>query len=381
VMNSYPSDSTFLMNKYIRLGQLFNLRLLVWGKKTRTKEPVYFGLHDNSLGSLIPELFHMAFTILLRPLPSRSFIKEFGLRKFMAGHYLIREEYDLIHFEFGTIAAQWIGIKKFIRAKVVVSFRGYDLNYYKLNKPGAFNEVWTSGDAFHFLGQDLYRRALLRNYNGLKPEYFISPAIDIGLFTPSDQKKQYKPGVLEIVSVGRVVWKKGYEYALKAISLMKKKNLSIRYTIIGSGENMQAVQFCIHELGLSDCVILAGTLSPNETRKVLDSSHIFLHAAVSEGFCNAVVEAQAMGLPVVCTKADGLAENIEEGITGFAVDIYDAQALAVKMEKLYSDPDLRSTMGMAGKARAEKLYRIEDQIVKFESMYNEVLEVPNKSGD
>ena len=100
---------------------------------------------------------------------------------------------------------------------------------------------------------------------------------------------------------------------------------------------------------------------------------MFLHAAVSEGFCNAVLEAQAMKLPVVCSDADGLPENVADGETGFVVPRRDPQALAQKLALLANNPALRQRMGEAGRRRVLKHFQIGEQIGRFSRFYEETL--------
>ncbi len=247
-MHSYPSNSSFLMNKYKLLGKLFNIRLLVWDKNTGSDPTVYYGLPGISFINLAKEFFKSGFTFITHPINAINFIRTLGFKKFLKGHYFIRENYELIHFEFGTLAVEWIGLKKFIKAKLIVSFRGYDLNYYQLKNDKVYNVVWKDADAFHFLGKDLYQRALKRNYGGEKPNYFISPAIDLNIFSAPTNKTYFNNNILQIVSVGRLVWKKGYEYGLKAIRILLDKNYKIHYTLIGDGEHRQAIEYCIHFL-------------------------------------------------------------------------------------------------------------------------------------
>jgi glycosyltransferase involved in cell wall biosynthesis len=108
---------------------------------------------------------------------------------------------------------------------------------------------------------------------------------------------------------------------------------------------------------------------------------VLLHAAVSEGFCNAVVEAQAMALPVICTDADGLLENIVDGTTGFLAPRRDVHALADKLLLLAHDPALRQQLGQAGAERVRANFRLEDQMAAFEQLYNCTLSGLNKAGD
>lgn len=223
---------------------------------------------------------------------------------------------------------------------------------------------------FIFLGNDLKSRAIKRRYITRGVEALIAPAVDTSMFKPVVAQKDEAGFV--IISVGRLTWKKGYEYALKAIALLKDKGVPVTYKIIGDGEYRQAVQFAISELGLLHEVVLLGELNHEAIKNELATADVFLHAAVSEGFCNAVVEAQAMALPVVTTYADGLSENVEDGKTGFVVPVYDAVALAGKLEWCSENRASLPEMGKAGIARVHKHFRIEDQVKKFEEFYMKV---------
>jgi colanic acid/amylovoran biosynthesis glycosyltransferase len=101
---------------------------------------------------------------------------------------------------------------------------------------------------------------------------------------------------------------------------------------------------------------------------------VLLHAAVSEGFCNAVMEAQAMELPVVCTDAGGLPENVADGESGFVVPRRDPAALSAKLEELARDFELRRRMGKAGRRRVLEKFQLSDQLDRFERLYEQVLE-------
>jgi colanic acid/amylovoran biosynthesis glycosyltransferase len=100
---------------------------------------------------------------------------------------------------------------------------------------------------------------------------------------------------------------------------------------------------------------------------------VFLHAAISEGFCNAVLEAQSMELPVVTSDADGLGENVVDGSSGFVVKRRDPRALADRMELLAANGDLRREMGSAGRRRVLEQFQLADQIRAFGKFYEAVL--------
>jgi colanic acid/amylovoran biosynthesis glycosyltransferase len=148
--------------------------------------------------------------------------------------------------------------------------------------------------------------------------------------------------------------------------------MAVSYRIVGAGDYSEAVYFCRHQLDLDECVTIVGALSPVEVRSELEWADVFLHAATSEGYCNAVMESQAMGVPVVCTDADGLAENVENGTTGFVVPRRDPKALAEKLHEIASNDELRLAMGRRGCERVQKHFRLSDQINAFEKFYQTV---------
>ena len=103
---------------------------------------------------------------------------------------------------------------------------------------------------------------------------------------------------------------------------------------------------------------------------------VCLHPAISEGFCVSVIEAQSMGLPVVCTDADGLSENIADGVTGFVVGRRDAAALTERLMELAADPALRERMGAAATSRAHERFGFARQLDELEMLYHSALALP-----
>jgi len=285
---------------------------------------------------------------------------------------------DLIHFEFGALAVGRMHIRDLIDSKLVVSFRGYDLNLVELDDPNYYKEVWGKADQIHLLGQDLWQRAQRRGCPQNKKHAIIPPAIDTAFFDPGERKHTDVVGSpgrpLRILSVGRLDWRKGYDYALQAIHLLIKRNIYCIYRIIGDGNYIEPVSFACHQLDLVDIVSLLGAQTPSKVKEQMLWADVFLHAAVSEGFCNAVMEAQAMYLPVVSTDAGGLSENLADKKTGFIVPKRNPQSLTDKLSQLAQDPKLRGKMGKAGRQRALNKFQLKDQIADFEKMYKQVLE-------
>lgn len=296
-----------------------------------------------------------------------------ALKNFYLDSPLILINPSIIHFEFGALAPRKIYLKDILGVKIITSFRGYDINFVGLDNPGFYKRVWEKSDAFHFLGKDLLKRALRRGFSKEKPYYLIPPAIDSDFFKAKEKVSAKALGgkeePLRILSVGRLEWKKGYEYALQAVSLLVREGFNLEYKIAGEGSFLEAVAFAIYQLGIEKEIELLGELSPAEVKAQMDEADIFLHAAVSEGFCNAVLEAQAMGLPVVSSDADGLSENISDGETGFVVSCRNPQALKEKLFLLAQDPSLRQRLGQSGRQRVLAGFQLEKQIEAFKELY------------
>lgn len=284
---------------------------------------------------------------------------------------------DLVHFEFGATAVGRADINHLLGCVEVVSFRGYDLNFSGLDQPGYYDEVWRHADAFHFLGEDLHQRALRRGLPADKPFALIPPAIDTDYFAPTSSKHAEIIGSAErplrLLSVGRLEWKKGYEHAFAAVRLLREQGIHCAYRVIGAGGYLEPLAFARHQLGLEREITFLGEQTRERVRVELEWADVFLHAAVSEGFCNAVLEAQAMGVPVVTSDADGLAENVEDGVTGFVVPRRDPAAMAARAVQLSADADLRGRMGNAGRERVVRKFILRDQIRKFEVFYSNLL--------
>jgi len=295
------------------------------------------------------------------------------LKNFYLDQPLIRFGPDIVHFEFGALAKEKMYLNDLLGCKIVVSFRGYDLNFVGITEKSFYDEIFNNADMIHFLGTDLVKRAERRGYDGSTPYRLIPPGIDINLFKRDDNKASRNDEKFRILSVGRLHWKKGYEYALQAAAILRKNEVRFRYRIIGDGEGAEALYLCCHQLGLETEVEFLGAMPHEKVMVNLRWADVFLHAAISEGFCNAVLEAQTMGLPVVTSDADGLSENVQDGVTGFVVPRRDPAALAEKIFMLCRDTALRVRLGENGRARAAREFSIERQIERFAEIYDTVL--------
>lgn len=301
-------------------------------------------------------------------------------RRFYLDAAIVALSPHIIHFEFGSQAVGRTDLGDLLDCRLSVSFRGYDLNYVGLDNPSHYADLWHDTDAVHVLGLDLWRRAVARGCPPEKPHAIIPPAIDVEMFRPEDESAEKNSEAigsperpLRVLSVGRLEWKKGYEYGLAAIRHLAESGLTIEYRIVGGGAYFEPLVFARHQMGLESVVEFLGPQPHAAVVEQMCWADVFLHPAVSEGFCNAVIEAQAMRLPVVASDADGLPENVDDGHSGFIVPRRDPAAMAEKLALLAGDSDLRRRMGAVGRERVERCFTLPQQIAEFDRFFGEVV--------
>jgi colanic acid/amylovoran biosynthesis glycosyltransferase len=386
VMHKAPNNSGFLAEKFVRLSKESDMHMLIWdNNKNISAFSQQYGISQSRLHNGIQrqwqaftKLFSILYVILFNDRVRKYLLgssNTFSHRLKLICTYLpvFYVKPNIIHFEFGTLALHIAELQQLLTAKICVSFRGYDINYVGLDNTEYYKDVWLHADGIHFLGNDLKKRALKRGYKNNKIEALIPAAIDTTFFTGA--KKQTNPNSsLNIYSTGRLIWKKGYEYALLAMAILKKKNIPFHYHLIGDGDQNQALQFTISELGLEHNVTLHGRKTKDYIKQALLQADVFIQPSISEGFCNAVLEAQAMAVPVIATDADGLAENIIDGTTGFIVPKWNAEAIAERIMWFHNNQYAIPDMGAKGAERVQKHFDIKDQVVAFIDFYKKLHE-------
>jgi glycosyltransferase involved in cell wall biosynthesis len=202
----------------------------------------------------------------------------------------------------------------------------------------------------------------------------IRPAVDTARFAPGADPDSHRPGGdrLRLVTVGRLHWKKGHEYALVALRRLLDRGVPAELTLIGDGPEHGRLAYTVRDLGLADRAILRGPLDRDGVRRQLLRSDLFLLTSLTEGLSNAALEAMACGLPVVSTAAGGMGEAITDGEEGLLVALRDPEAIAAACETLWRDPGRRLVMGASARRRVERDFDSRDQIEAFGSMLREV---------
>ena len=254
-------------------------------------------------------------------------------KKVYSSAHILTQKLDWLHFGFATMALGKENVAKSIGAKLAVSLRGFDIAIYPIKQPNCYKLLWKKIDKVHVISNDLYSLAIK---NGLSEDISIqkiTPAVDIEKFNVSSSKST-RSIQNKFITVARLHWKKGLIDTLKAFKLLKDQGFDFKYTIVGEGRQYEALTYIIHALDLSQYVVLIGRKSHSEVKALLVKHEYYIQYSVSEGFCNAVLEAQAMGLLCIVSDAEGLPENVLDNKSGWVVEKCNPKRLAKKILKV-----------------------------------------------
>ncbi len=176
----------------------------------------------------------------------------------------------------------------------------------------------------------------------LEPEKvpIIYNGIDIAKFSPKIHMKTQ--GLYTIMNVASLTKRKNQALLIEAFNLVLKQKANVKLVFVGDGEEKSSLQSLAEKYKISDRVEFVGITS--EVQKWLSKADIFVLCSFFEGLPLSIIEAMAVGLPVIGTAVGGVPDIIEDGVNGFLVPSNDALKLSMAMLKLIEDKELRSQM-------------------------------------
>ncbi len=208
--------------------------------------------------------------------------------------------------------------------------------------------------------------------------HVIPYGIALGQFEQSDPaavaKIRAELGERVVISVGRLVYYKGFEYLIQAM-----RQVACRLVIIGDGPLRPKLQELARELGLQDKIVFAGEIQNERIVPYYHAADVFALASVarSEAFGIVQIESMAAGLPVVNTQLDSGVPFVSlHGQTGLTVPPRDPEALAQAINRLLDDAPLRRSLGRAAQARARQEFSLEIMTARTFQLYQSVLGSP-----
>lgn len=174
-----------------------------------------------------------------------------------------------------------------------------------------------------------------------------------------------------LIAVGRLVEQKGFKYLLQALQILLRSR-PVRLMILGEGPLKSSLETRTRELGIGDYVQILG-FRPNPF-KYMARADVFVLSSLWEGLPSVLLEAMALGLPVVATRAPyGPEEVIQDGFNGNLIPVAQPKAIADCVEVLLQDVDKRSRLGKTGQSWVEKNYSARAMGHRFETLFREIL--------
>ena len=299
-----------------------------------------------------------------------------GRLPLQAAQFLPARRYDIIQAGFGEQGLKALRMKRVgaISGKLVTAFRGADISRHLQSRgQSVYRRLFREGDLFLPVSKAFQDRLVSL---GCPPEKIRVHRTGIDLtafsFTPNP------PGpAARLVSIGRLVEKKGLEDGLHAVALLQAEGFDLSYTIVGDGPLRARLEEVANQLGAKK-VQFIGAVEQRQVSDYLAASDLLLAPSVKarngdeEGIPNVLKEAMALGRPVVSTRHSGIPELVEDGVTGFLADEHDARGLAGALRLLLEHPDRWPTIQAAARHKIEREYDIErlnDQLVEhYESV-------------
>jgi len=188
--------------------------------------------------------------------------------------------------------------------------------------------------------------------------------------TPTIQRNS---GTFIIGSIGRLHPQKGFDILLESFKLINKQIPNLILEIIGDGILYKDLQNQAKKLNITDKVRFVGGLPHQAVIQKLSQWDLYVVSSLWEGFGIAIIEAMAKEKAVVATNVEGIAEVVDDGVTGFLVPPKSPDALAAKITELLFNKTKRLEMGKAGKEKVLNQFSIEKFVDKTRNIYDSLL--------
>jgi glycosyltransferase involved in cell wall biosynthesis len=172
-------------------------------------------------------------------------------------------------------------------------------------------------------------------------------------------------------TVGRLVEIKGHRYLIDAARLVLDKIPEVTFLLVGDGHLMEGLINQASTMGIKEKVIFAGWRS--DIPSLINIFDIFALPSLNEGMGRVLVEAMAMGKPIVASNVGGILDLVKDGVNGILFPQGDAYAMAEAIIKLLMDKEPARKMGEEGKRRVYPAYDLSTMIKNIEQLYNKLL--------
>jgi glycosyltransferase involved in cell wall biosynthesis len=301
--------------------------------------------------------------------------------------HIKRGNYDIVHTHsskagfLGRLAARLIGVRAVIHTPHCFCFMAEDMNgikkqfYFHVEKFAAFfcDRLIAVSD---FQRQDMLKmrltdpRKVLTIENGVDSGTFSNNGFDI---LKKKNELGLNNGSIILGAVGVLNESKGHRYLIEAVSKIVQTGLDVRLLIAGEGPLRKQLEALSRDLGLDSRVRLLGFRE--DIPELLALMDIFVFPSLWEGMSLALLEAMAVGLPIISTDVHGAVDLIRDNKSGILVQKKDTRGLVKAIRHLVSNPNETKKMGQEARRLVHSNYTLERQIGKLESLYKSIIHI------
>lgn len=290
-------------------------------------------------------------------------------------------ECDIVFCQLGSLGKKIFEMSRLTdwlkQRKLVVCLRGSDITSNVKDNADLYKKLFVGADLFLPVC-DYFKKRLIAL--GCNPDKIVvhHSAINCSQFFFKKREKP-KQAFINLVSVCRLVKKKGLTDAIKAVAQVIKTHKNIHFTIVGEGSERVRLEKLIKDLNVTDKVTLAGWKQQEEVVSILNDSHIFLlpsttsASGLEEGIANALKEAMAMGLISIGTWHAGTPELIEDGVSGFLVEEKNVAQLAAKIDYIIKHPEVWGSVQVAARKKIEDEFETKKMVEELEKIFYRLL--------
>ena len=289
------------------------------------------------------------------------------------------KKFDIFHCHFGPVGVFGAHLAALgIPGELITTFHGYDVgSYARAAGAGIYRRLFNVGRRFTVNSRSTLTKLTAL---GCPPEKITLVPMGIDLAEFTFRERTLADGEpMKLLTVGRLVGKKGHEFALKAVAGIVRTHPNVRYHIVGDGPDRERLEVLARSLGIAGVVEFTGALDADSVKNQYDDAHIFLLASVTDetGDCEGqgvvLQEAQASGLPVLATRHNGFPEGVDEGVSAYLVPERDPETLGERLAYLADNPEHWPEMGRAGRAFVESRFTVTRMNDTFMELYAALL--------
>jgi len=226
-----------------------------------------------------------------------------------------------------------------------------------------------------FVSKSCFEDAAMHIPPRLKEEFFKKSCVVYNGLSVKRLRSLQRKGTrdLNIVFMGRLMEYKGVDRAINALPLVIKELRDVKLHVIGSGPQLSKLMNLAERRGVKDRVTFHGWLSRSEALKILAGSSILVHPSVYESFGYSIVEAYALGKPVIAHRAPYSMELVESMGAGITVNTFDKHSLADAITTLLSDKSLYEGLSRRALQVAERYFDITKTAQSYIKVYEEAI--------